>query len=161
MWEVSLRWSRELRPRPEPDRKSLRSRALWKCVNTRWPCPFATFSTIFTGLRRGDRHPRQKPARLLPRLASEPVAMLMDPLFNIPDLRLPQEIRPPEEQGSSLAVIVTLSVLQRGPSRRRAYSTHGSATSHPRSTPRGVPECSGPSRDGFRSSRRADHAKDR
>jgi hypothetical protein len=53
-------------------------------------------------------------------MGEAPVAMLMIRPFNILDLRLPQENRLPEGQGSSLAVIVTLSVLQRAPSRRQA-----------------------------------------
>src|SRR6202521_1885457 len=70
------------------------------------------------------------------------------------------ENRLPGGQGSSLAVIVTLSVLRRAASRRQAYSSRGSVTSRPRSMHRGVQACSGPSRDGFRSSPRADRARD-
>jgi hypothetical protein len=70
-----------------------------------------------------------------------PVAMLMIPPFNSLELRLPQENRTPGGEGSSLAVIVTLSVLQRAPSRRQAYSSCGRATSRPSSMHRGVQAC--------------------
>jgi hypothetical protein len=59
--------------------------------------------------------------------------MLMIPPFNR-ELRMPQENRPPGGEGSSLAVIVTLLILQRAPSRRQAYSSRGNARSHPHST---------------------------
>lgn len=58
-------------------------------------------------------------------------------------------------------LIVTLSVLQKAPSRRQAYSTHGNARNHLHSMPRGDQGRSGPSLGGFHSLQRADRARDR
>ena len=53
------------------------------------------------------------------------------------------------------------SVRSRPVPHPHACSTRGNARGHPHSTPRGVREYSDPSLGGFRSSRRADRAKDR